>query len=782
MAEAVAIIIGLLFFLLGAWILALRISGIRDLIHPHTLVVGEMRVDGSESKAYAELMRARFDHHFRRPASLPSETGFIEAATLDTADLFQPTATVEGNVQDVKMEVSGVDVAALVKLVNFLAAPDQWLLEGDFQSHSDRSLLALRLRRGDQVVRTWYLERYSNAAGEKGGASKDQSVLLEGLVDDAIFQVVYDFVNPKETNPDLRKWRDLIKDPPPFPSATALAAYFEAQGALGRYYASGDWHELDAAVGHLRDLQAQMPEFDKGLRLLGMALAEQRSDSEAIHVYEQLESVLTRRIATEPARQAEEDQRLLWSIALWKATATAKLGDWHYTHEAIGILTPLAAAIRAERGQRGLDWPAGDPLAQPPSAEELAQARGRAEDCRKQGALGNDKAGCERLGQQASYGELLAQTQAQLAHCYSQYLDYLGRSTVGEVFTDPAAPKDLQITDPAQIQTLKTGHAPVEVRRIVIGLVTRVRQHYEDALTDAQRESVQLDRSGGWWIWEDGERRRTELAARMKIAEGYASFQMAEWESVPTDPKAPAPTAIFGEPFETRLRQAIAALRAADAAHPNNYAVLQLLGQVYAEPRSREMDLSIAEQYFERSVRAKPSDNYGHELLADVRLKRAMDRGVDASSREALQAALGEADLALQFRPNSGTAYLLRAQIRGLLYEIERDPAQKTQLQQDLARDIQQAGRLLHKTINGAEDPDLTWLRINQEARTDGAKPVVIQHLKDLIGTCDDLQRRWVNQRRVAEILPLRERASALLQQIQKAPETKWREADVGLY
>jgi hypothetical protein len=65
--------------------------------------------------------------------------------------------------------------------------------------------------------------------------------LLEDLIDSAIFQLVYDFVNPGEQDRDLRKWRNVINNPPPFTSPAAVSALYQAQGALASYYVRGNW-------------------------------------------------------------------------------------------------------------------------------------------------------------------------------------------------------------------------------------------------------------------------------------------------------------------------------------------------------------------------------------------------------------------------------------------------------------------------------------------------------------------------------------------------------------
>jgi hypothetical protein len=239
MASIVAWLIGLLFLGVGCWILLLRFEGLVDFVRPHNISIGQMTIDGKESRGHAELLRARFDHHFRRPVAMSKETGFLEVVSLDTPELFQQKA-LDSALEKMTVDVAGVDVAKLIHFVNQLAKPDQWVIEGDFQTQPDRALLALRLSRGQRLIRTWYLERPGN--------STDKSRLLEQLIDDAIFQMVYDFGNEAEYDRDLRKWRQVIPAPTSFPSQAAVAAYYEGRAALGRYYAHGEWKDLDEAA------------------------------------------------------------------------------------------------------------------------------------------------------------------------------------------------------------------------------------------------------------------------------------------------------------------------------------------------------------------------------------------------------------------------------------------------------------------------------------------------------------------------------------------------------
>lgn len=731
MASIVAVLIGLLFLGVGLWILMLRVEGFVDEVSPHNMSIGRMTVDGTESNAYAELLRARFDYHFRRPVAISKETGFLEMASLDAPDLFQPEG-ISGALEKMTVEISGVDVAKILRFTNQLALPDRWVIEGDVQTQSDRALLALRFSRGDRLIRTWYLERLGNP-------SVDKSALQQRLIDDAIFQLVYDFGNDAEQDGELRKWRNVI--PPPtgfsFPSRDAVAAYYEGRGALGRYYAQGDWKDLDLAVERLQTLRGQMPQFPDGLRLLALALAEKRNDMDAIHVYEQLRLVLLPSAANW-ASLSWKDKRRVLSIDLLKATATAKLDTWQSTHEAVAALLPLLEKLRTE-------------LKSAPQGEE-----------------------------HAAYSELLAHTAAQLAYTYALYLPHLRDYTVAEVFGSADAPEGLRVSQ-SELQVLRTGSAD-EAKKIVRGLVRKVSEQHREWLGIAEQEQRNLAEQ---WRGQDGQRRKYELDARLQLISGYANYRTAEWES--SDPSQGEP--VLGETFDAQMNQAVRQLSQADADHPNHYLVLQLLGLVYSEPR-RAKDLSIAEQYFERAIRANPFDHYGHELLADILLRRVAARGVDLASRGTIEKGIAEAQEAINQRETSGNAHLLRAELLTMLLEIERDPTKRRELRAALSQNIDQAARFLPQAF-GRPDPDLTWVRVvaatrqlgEQEPHGFASKRNDLEKMLDgLLRDCAKLEDRWVAQQRVFHIRNLDERAKRLRDEIRNATLQNWRDIEIRFW
>ncbi|MBU4263924.1 MAG: hypothetical protein KKC76_18870 [Proteobacteria bacterium] len=738
-------LIGLLFFGLGSWILLLQIGGLADLIRPHSLSIGQITIDGQEGRGYAELLRARYDYHLRRPASLAIETGFLGIVTLDTPELFQPKS-LDAEQKGMNIEVKGVDVPKLIRLINQLFQPDQWIIEGDFQTHSDRVLLILRLRRGERIIRTWYLDRY-------GDPSKDKSKLLEQLVDDAIFQVVYDFGNAAERNPDLLKWRSVVKVPTSFPNRESLSAYYEALGALGRYYAHGDWNSLNRAVDCLQTLRGLMPKYEDGLQLLGMGLVEKRNDIEAIHVYEQLQLLWK---DDNWADLSPQRKRRQLSIDLLKATARAKLYTWQSTHEAIHELLELHKKLQ-------------------PEYEKLKAEQRFQQD---------DK-------EVAAYSELLAYTDVQLAYTYSLYLSYMRHYMVADIFRHPSVPKDLEVTRLDEEELRKKDGKP---KPIVIDTVRKIAGHYEKWIKKAKE--IAEDPDVKWGVLVDCKRRKAEFVSRLQLTSGYANYRMAELENssnIKDD-------TILGETFDTRLKEAEKDLRRAEATHPNHYLSLQLLGLVYSEPRRKGdfTDLSIAEQYFERAILANPSDYYGHELLADVLYRRAANGGVDMMDRAMIDRGLAEAKRATVLREFSGTAYLLQAEFQTMLLSIERDSTRRQELRKGLKQYLDQAKRFLPRTYEA--NPDLMWVSIvadtlqlgedtlsatSASAGTDskdffkGSKQEVIKKIDELTEFCIDFEQKWVAHQRVFEVQRLGERAKLLRSEIEKATLADWYEIPI---
>jgi hypothetical protein len=242
----------------------------------------------------------------------------------------------------------------------------------------------------------------------------------------------------------------------------------------------------------------------------------------------------------------------------------------------------------------------------------------------------------------------------------------------------------------------------------------------------------------------------------------------------------------MGANYSEQLVEAQRWLSEADKTHPNHYLVLQLLGMVYSEPRQSHRDLSLAEQYFDRAVRANPFDYSGHELLADLRLRRVATRGVDPLNRSTIEQGLKEARAAVDLRETSGTAHLLWAEALAMLLEIERDQAVRLDLRATLVRHADQADRFLSHPF-GSPDPDLSWILLISDIQQTRDNPAgqpsssgfqnvkgnLLKKADNLIADCARLEDRWVNNHRVFHIKELNRNAKDLRDQIQHASTGK---------
>ena len=773
-STAIIISVGAFLFLLGGWILLMQIAGWFDFYQPNSIKIGAISIDTKESKSHAELFRARFDHHFRPYEAVPLEKGFLEVQALDIPRFFQQPQN-ESKFSNVSVEVSGVDVGILYQLINRIAQPAQWIVEGDFQTMPDRMLLALRMRRGERLIRTWYLEQY-------GKVDENKSVLIERLIDDAIFQLAYDFTNKNEVNEDIAKWRSVLPEfKVSFPDRQAFSAYFVGRSALARYFSAGDWKELDKAIVQLRLLRALMPENKEGLQLLALALAENRNDSEAIHVYDQLLSLLEK-----SEKSGNEDEQSLlekWATQLHKATAMLQLFAWRSTHQAHDDLIALRAALNNS-----------------------------IEDRCKNNSDQDFTLYCVKVY------ELQAQTNIQLAYSYGIYLAYLKDKMVSEIFGSDSAPNKLRIKDKHQLDVLRNGlpEDGGEAKEIVKAVMVECAAQHIARLNEAQ-ENVKLF-TDNWQRMriEQGSRRVKELQARYHFVAGYTHFRIAQLESSVKGATIIINESILEQPdlqaddtaYGARTRNATEHLKQAEAAHPNHYQVLQFLGLVLSEPRLKNPDLHIAEQYFERAILAKPTAYYSRALRAELLLRRISDLGLQSNGLELIEYGLKDVRKALEFKPTSNTTNILFSKYLLLQLEVESEPEKRKELRQELDVAIEKAERYTPRLFKQVSI-ELDWINIvasagrlkeqianlksgtphdiehDQSILTELAKQKkrLLQQIAELTNQAKVLEARWVAHQHIFQVDGLKERAEKLRESLEDRETIQdWAEFNIELF
>ncbi len=116
----------------------------------------------------------------------------------------------------------------------------------------------------------------------------------------------------------------------------------------------------------------------------------------------------------------------------------------------------------------------------------------------------------------------------------------------------------------------------------------------------------------------DDTQKKTEMRARRKEIEGYATYRLAEWQVFGDD-------TAFPEDCETAREL----LLDGEKLKPPSYSLLLNLGMVERSCRwergdPAESHLGRALFYYDRSVKLKPGDYYGHEEMARVHLRRAL--------------------------------------------------------------------------------------------------------------------------------------------------------------
>ncbi len=794
-STAIIVSVGVFLLLLGAWILFMQVVGVWDYYRPNNLKIGTITVDNTESKSHAELFRARFDHHFQPKTSKPLSKGFVEVQTLDFPQLFL-AADSESKFNDITIEVKGVNVGLLYRYITLVAEPPRWTIEGDIQTMPDRLLLSLRMTRGDRLIRTWYLEEYAQVPGE---IEKEKALMLERLIDQAIFQIAFDLTNRSEKNEDIVNWqRSLPVHNISFPDRRSFAAFYDGKSALSRYFAFGGQKDLLTAIEKLRLLRAYMPDFNEGLKLLALALAENRNETEAIHVYEQLLDLMKR---SQPAGAAVSAQSVLEirSVELHKATALSKLYVWRSTHQAHDELVALS--------------------------EKLDQ------DYRVYCKTSSTDA----ITTCAKFEELQALTSIQLAYCYGIYLGYLKDKMVATIFGNQSAPRKLRIEDQAKIKVLTSGEEADagEVKEIVSGVIVVANQEHLRWLQEARKKARLYTGNSDNTAIGHFDARTREICSRYYFAAGYTHYRIAELEYAPgiqdADPiidledfqpgdwlldQCETETGNNhvqpeqwkdrpGKPgksaFQMRLNLAEHMLRQAEAALPNNYQALQFLGQVYSEPRRADADLHIAEQYLERAIMVKPSAYYTYTLRAELMIRQIADYGYQDKGLKLIEKGSNDVETALFFNPTSNSANLLNCKYLILKLEVESDQQAREAIWTKLRSALTRAEHYSPRIYNHVS-VDMDWINIVtetlklQDEVKNGVQPDQLreldQSINNIIARADSLssqvellQKRWVAHQHVFHATELSQRAQALVQALKQARKQQaWQGINLNVF
>jgi hypothetical protein len=725
MSDLLVIGVAVVMLLLGAFLLFARVERLWDLVDRDPQIsVGQTKKNGSDVTNHADLIRSRWTE-LLGPIPVPAEhAGFLDVPPDLTGFLVQDDAP--DTTPEFRLEVSGVQVGGALDAVLKLARPPIWQIDTHVIDVKNRLMARLELKRGSRSVRIWNVEH--PPLGKTEFTIEDEQAILER----AVFEMIHDIQNAKPGDKDLVDWQERLpkrlREEDKNLSGEALLAYRKGLLDFRRYYTSGDPKQLDSAVKSLRTLARLAPQHGDGLLLLGMVLIESRGESE-IEAIQAFERYIKLKATSDPlkAKRAE----LLMSIARMRQY------DASENHEAIGDLEKLSNALSKFE-------PAND------SEEFTVQ-------------------------------ELHALAHVQLAHANALRLAFL-RSEGFRVVTGSSTEPDAK--DVAQrIDFIWNSH----------------KTHLSDAhqLRGALNHKVPTQ-------GKDPERRAERvkrLDFEIRLTTGYGLHRRAGWLPDPPEKRAAKEPVTYGseqkdpESASEAFENAIKSLQEAELMLASHYLPAQYLGMVFAEPRYRALDRDKAGQhlqrslvYLERAVSLNPTDYYGHELLAQARLRVAIERALVPDTMEIILAGIKSAEASGAKRTWGTAVPLLRAQLHQLKYELSTDE-ERAKMAGELERYVVRSAlsrQRLHE--DGETDPETEWVRLLIDVRsfgpadanaTDevfvGARDAFDARLKALIDRCNGLaEKTWSSEVR-QRLHHIRKRAGELEESVNESSKRNWR-------
>lgn len=305
-------------------------------------------------------------------AQTPTGYGFLQVPVLAAVPEQAQAHTGQNlkRLENIQLKIKDVDVPALIRGIQTLFAPPQYEVRGRIAEFSDSIDATCELIYRDEVKATWHASVRKSAS--ENVLSKQ---VVDKLLDDILFQMIYDFL----TKAELKSWKISMTDLGYTPSNwQTLKAYTRGVRALTAYQQNLRHEDLKEALDFLEQLPVVAPDNPYGIYYYGIALSENRQEAEAVSYFEQLQRLPS----------ATEEMRL-----------EAKFNE-------------AAARLKLYRMRDG--------GAAAKTLEDLVNSLGKAiARTAGQGAAPNGKA------RHAYYKKLLAVTYAQLAYTHGTILSFL---------------------------------------------------------------------------------------------------------------------------------------------------------------------------------------------------------------------------------------------------------------------------------------------------------------------------------------------------------------------
>lgn len=272
------------------------------------IIVGDITEEGSKEKKWDARFLGRWIRYSSSDKYLISNYRFIEDLNL-SAYIVLSKATQEFAIDDLGLQIHGVNVSRLANFIYHLYKIPYKQLTGNFSTQGNKMILTLQLNEQSHVLRTWQFA----ADYEPAGSNREEQ--MYELINEAIFALVhYVRLSDKKQRRDEQMNGSNIQLNP-----KALALYHKGRHHLDEYFRTHRENELELAQEQFRNLTYEAPGYAEGFLLLGMSLAEDRQEANAIELFQR-----ARRLSSDAQKALEIDlmiaksrlRRYTWSSCI----------------------------------------------------------------------------------------------------------------------------------------------------------------------------------------------------------------------------------------------------------------------------------------------------------------------------------------------------------------------------------------------------------------------------------------------------------------------------------
>ena len=550
--------------------------------------------------------------------SIPAPTAYGQFAlpsfALPTLAADSPLSTTRDVLEKLDLKIHDVKAGPVIEALNSLLAPVRYELRGSVAESSNEFIIKSQLVRAENIIASW---RVSGAKpdGTSGDVSKKASAALDDLFDKLLYRMIFDFAGSSQ--PELKTWRT-SEQAYHFKDWQSLRDFVRGLRSLRAYQADLNHADLKEAVTYLSDLATRAPNDPYALYFLGLALAGDRQDVEAVSAFRQLQRVLKQEV------DQQKWHEILRESKFNEAIVTLKLHTKDSVDRAVKALGELIKELNEQ-----------DKFSASMTAEEQVTRlleKAKRENTETSELEGKVKVAKAKVQGNTEVLKLLVLSYAQLAYSHGKSLTFLGSQ----------------------------GDATAENKEIDQNLEL-AGSTFDKVKTWERKQTVPLPEREKW------DTANHVLEMRIENARGYCKYQNA------------VRLAGQDENFRESCNSAIEALEKANGAWPNYYAVLQNLGTIYADERFDPGGefLEPALKLFEQTKNFVPNDYYGYQMLAVIHRRRAQMLTVPELAREEVQKGRNEACDALKRRPQTQIALIELARLARISWETSGKPEQE---------------------------------------------------------------------------------------------------------